>query len=523
LHVAPDAKARPLIGRTESNFLETRRERQLMAPGAAMTVSRQRLAVACLALLLPWTAMFWPTQPINHDVSWFFYVARGVMRGGILYRDFIEPNAPLASLSLVPAVWLSHVLATTPALAVEVTVLGAMGIVLLLCVEVLQCLRVSLPYLLCALLALTIAFLFMPKSSFGQREHILTMLLTPYMLGCVATCAGVRLPRALACLIGAAACIGVGLKPPFILVPAALELVTFAQAGLRRTWRAQPIALAIGLLVIIAVTLLFFPLYATTVVPWAAALYGGYDQPDAVLTIMAYSVVAFAFAWFGWNMERGKIARAGRTCAAVSVVAALGVYVLQGKGWAYQASPAWVFLFLLTAGAIASTPLWPAGSPKLMLRWGSARLLGLGFVIFILRMPSHADMAQYAGVAQAIAAEKRPFVILSTNVVPGFPLALQEDRVWASRTPCLIMLPGLVQAEQNGHISRWEAPFRQWIDADMRRYNPALVFVPPNGDQALPRGFDVLAWLLRDPAFASIWSHYHADGTRDGFRVFRLS
>jgi hypothetical protein len=130
-------------------------------------------------------------------------------------------------------------------------------------------------------------------------------------------------------------------------------------------------------------------------------------------------------------------------------------------------------------------------------------------------------MGKFAGVAQAIAAEPGPFLILSTNVSPAFPLALEEDRVWASRTPCLIMLPGLVRAARLGQASKWESTFREWINADLRHYRPALVFVRVKGDQALPPDFDVLAWLLRDPQFASIWTQYRQDGVRDGYRMFR--
>jgi hypothetical protein len=490
---------------------------------APMAAWRYRVALACLAILLPWTALLLGQQPINHDVAWFFYVARGVMHGGVLYRDFIEPNAPLASLSLMPAVWLSGVLGITPARAVEINTLTIMAIVLLLCVEILHHMGTRLPHLLFGLLTLAIAFLLLPKSTFGQREHILAMLLTPYVLGCAAACAGVRLPSALGCAIGLAATIAVGLKPPFILVPAALEMVTVAQAGWQGAWRAQPIALAIGMSLVTGATLLLFPLYVTTVVPWATALYGGYNQPGAVRSFLERAFIVTAILWCSWNPDRDTTARASRACITTAAVAALAVFALQGKGWMYQAFPAWAFLLLLTAGAIATTGLVPGGSLTSWLRWGSARLLAVWVVIFIVRVPSHIDMVRFAGLAQAISAQPGPFVILSTNVLPGFPLALEKDRTWASRFPCLIMLPGLVKAEQRGQVSRWEAPFRQWIDADMRRYKPVLVFVPPDGDQALPPAFNVLAWLLRDPEFASIWAHYRPDGTRDGFQMFRLS
>jgi hypothetical protein len=55
----------------------------------------------------------------------------------------------------------------------------------------------------------------------------------------------------------------------------------------------------------------------------------------------------------------------------------------------------------------------------------------------------------------------------------------------------------------------------------MNRYKPTLVMIPADGDQALPAHFDILNWLLRDPAFAKEWQNYAAAGERDGLRIFR--
>src|SRR5271156_2544591 len=97
-----------------------------------LDMARHRWALLGLALLLPWAALLQPPHPINQDAAWFFYVARGVMNGGGLYRDYIEPNAPLASLSLVPAVWLGRVLGLGPGMAVEVLVLAYASLALAL-------------------------------------------------------------------------------------------------------------------------------------------------------------------------------------------------------------------------------------------------------------------------------------------------------------------------------------------------------------------------------------------------------
>jgi hypothetical protein len=40
--------------------------------------------------------------------------------------------------------------------------------------------------------------------------------------------------------------------------------------------------------------------------------------------------------------------------------------------------------------------------------------------------------------------------------------------------------------------------------------------------QALPNGFSILAWLLRDPDFTSIWGSYVRRGDVDDLAVFQL-
>jgi hypothetical protein len=282
------------------------------------------------------------------------------------------------------------------------------------------------------------------------------------------------------------------------------------------------VALGVTLGAMVAATLVFFPLYAGSVVPWATALYGGYDQPEAVRRNIVWALGAGVTIWLAWRPD-GAVARDLKVCLAAAIVAALAVYAVQDKGWRYQLFPAWFFLFLMVAGTIATTALLPGASARLWARWLPARLLAAGFCVYMVFGRSQAeDMRQFAGVAQAIAAEPGPFLILSTDVAPGFPLALDKERVWASRMPCLIMLPGLVRAAQHGQTSPWERIFREWINTDLRRYRPALVFVRVEGDQALPPDFDVLAWLLRDPGFASIWGQYHQVGTRDGLRMFHM-
>jgi hypothetical protein len=481
-----------------------------------------RALLIAAALLLPWLGLLQPSAGMCHDIAWFYYVARGVLRGGKLYRDYIEPNAPLASLTLIPVVWLNAALHVAPAWGVRIYFTGVCSLVLVLCVAMLRALRLSGTQQLWGLVSLTVVCVFLPKANFGQREHLLFMLLVPYTLAAAAACRGAAPGCALGAAAGALAAMAVFIKPPFLLVPALLEIFVVVRTR-RLTWRRSEVwTFAAVMAALIAVTAVFFPLYAATVVPWAVALYGGYDKPG---NVVAYTAVYGGLALAGWFACKPGVNSTLRTLRDVVMVAfagALLAFVAQGKGWFYQAYPASAFAALLVAGAVGSAfmlrPLAHAADAARGLAGGISALLALLYMVY--GATTVAERTLDPAVVAEIARAPGPFVVFSASVDPGFPLALTEDRVWASRYPCLIMLPGILKAERNGGVSRWEAPFRATLVADLVRYRPSVVVVSEAGGQALPDDFSVLAWLKQDPAFVGQIGNYRDEGSKGGYRVF---
>jgi hypothetical protein len=484
-------------------------------------LGRERLLIIA-AFALIWCKLLFGPEDINHDVAWFYYVANGVMHGGTLYRDYIEPNAPLASLSLVPAVLLTRLLEVSADLGVEIYVLLVASLVLLLDVILLKRLRFERTQMAWALGAMVVAFVVLPKSAFEQREHLLFMLLTPYILACVAACEGVQTGPFIASMAGLAGMLAVGLKPPFLLVPALAECVVLYRAGLSCLWRAQTISFTAGLCGLTAITVTFFPLYTQSVVPWAVALYSAYGEPGGVLADAKILVPAAIVLCLLWRLPAGRPCRALRALLMASFAGSFGAFAVQEKGWFYHVFPAGGFLFFILVAVLANLQFGVGKSRIEQIRFVIAQPFALVCVCFIAFAPARAyNLAAVSGVAAEISSTPGPFVILSTSVFPGFPLALKLNRIWASRYSCMIMLPGLISDKYVTRVANWESSYRATIVSDMNRYKPTLVMIPADGDQALPAHFDILNWLLRDPAFAKEWQNYAAAGERDGLRIFR--
>jgi hypothetical protein len=352
------------------------------------------------------------------------------------------------------------------------------------------------------------------------------MLVAPYTVLCIAAWHGRRPGVRLACVVGLAAAYAAGMKPPLLLVPAFMEAALLVRIGPRRWWRPQLWALmaggsAIGLCVVV-----FFPLYPSAIIPWAVAIYDGYDQKPQVAIWVLYCSTLALLGYCLLGFARDDDLRAARAILLAGFMGGIGAYAMQAKGWFYQLIPAYGFMAALLAASVAGIALRPAGQSAGPRRWLLCTALAVVFAVEVFHRARLADQpmspASFAGVSQAIGKSAGPFMIFSTSVDPGFPLAVTLGKVWASRYPCMLMLPAIVRDTTGKVAARWERVYRREIVEDMRRYRPSLVMVPIVNTQALPNGFSILAWLLRDPDFTSIWGSYVRRGDVDDLAVFQL-
>jgi hypothetical protein len=368
---------------------------------------------------------------------------------------------------------------------------------------------------------LLFAFFFLPGYDFGQREHLFTVLITPYVLVAGMRAAAAPVPPALAIGAGLIGALAIGLKPHFVLVVAAVEASVFLRARrLGILIRPETIAVAMGLSAIAAHVVFVYPLYFDEIVPMARATYEGYDNEGMVLVLLAMFVfLAALVSPFGDRYGTQPLG-SFRFVLAAGVAGAVAVFAVQGKGWFFHAYPAFFFVFLLGCVGLAQATLSGGGR-----RWTIARMsLAVLFVAILFpAISSPPSRGDFDEVEARIRESPGAFYVLSTGILPPFTLATALGRPWASRFSGLHLLPGLVKSERQENEQRyWEAYLRRGVAEDMARFRPAVVFIPPEGtDYSLPRGFSILEWLLRDPDFAAEWSHYRPAGKANAFRVYR--
>ncbi|OGT46518.1 MAG: hypothetical protein A3E83_01270 [Gammaproteobacteria bacterium RIFCSPHIGHO2_12_FULL_41_20] len=126
------------------------------------------------------------TVLLNADVAWLIEASKRMLAGGSYTKDFFENNPPWILYFYAPAVLLSKFFTINLAYSLRTYILILAFIALLLSKHFLKTIfsknqqdSALYPFLL---LTLAMLFLIFPVSDFGQREHVLFMLSTPYFL-----------------------------------------------------------------------------------------------------------------------------------------------------------------------------------------------------------------------------------------------------------------------------------------------------------------------------------------------------
>ncbi|MEQ1523939.1 MAG: hypothetical protein ABL936_21975, partial [Aestuariivirga sp.] len=216
-----------------------------------------------------------------------------------------------------------------------------------------------------------------------------------------------------------------------------------------------------------------------------------------------------------------------RDFAVLAFVASAGflaAYFLQAKGFYYQIMPAQIFAAASGIFALAgSLGTWNAGearkSPVVpVIVVFAIALLSFSSQTYVSRGPAFsAAIAQYRPDAKSV-------FIASTNVSNGFPLAVRENLVWASRFPTLWLVPYVADQWRDGPLPDDPviAYTLETLVTDLKKFHPDVVFISQDPAQDYIRGgtFDYLKFMSQDPRFAALWNTYELRGQAGKFAVY---
>jgi hypothetical protein len=494
------------------------------------------LLLCCLVNLFVCSSPGW-------DQNWYLYAAHMVMSGTQLYGpQLVDIDPPFITwFSAIPA-FLAHWLHLGPLLMLKVVVVAMMLGSLAWSARIL---RAALPaanpsFLYLALLSLLSAQILLRHFDVGQREHLLFILLVPYVLS-AAFGDRAKLPFLERCAIGVIGGIAICFKPQEVITLVGLELFIAAWTrSLRRLVSPDFLCAVLTDVAYVALIRLTTPIYFT-LIPTLRDVYWAFG-PYSVLHLIkakAHFNVILLLVLLGFILRRRQLRFANLSGAflACCLAASIAFYV-QHTGWTYQAYPFQAFLLLAALWIIIDllSPLYETW------RFDSAFAVStLVFALLLLapmlvhyRRHSEFDAANkpYPETVFAQYPPQTPVYQFSTSI-NAFSVVLDNHLVWASRFAHLWMLPAIVQnelAEAGGPtpkkvlppdvVARLAAMQRADTTEDFHRWKPTVVIVQQCQKSQSCGGlenlnFDPLAWFLQSPAFAAEWANYRLQ-TRHG-------
>jgi len=493
--------------------------------GVTAIASAALLGVLALVLFM---AM---RSPLKDDIAWLLYVARKWLAGRELYVDLVEVNPPLiiwlSALPVTVARWLGVMprMAAVPFFATLIlaSAWGTAGL-----------LRHQGPLFanrVAVFAVIAIVMLLIPGPELGQREHLLTAAVLPYLAALALSLRGQPPARKTAFFIGIVAGLGCALKPRYALAFAAVELL----ALLRGVRIVRPMTIGAGgiLCAYIGIVVLAYPAYQTRAVPLAMALYGATDVSlweltnDSLRMIFGMAVLLLLlYPAFRRQLQGRHLLLVLATFGFAAAV----VCFIDGKNWFYHRLPTTIVTALglvlwLVAELFRKASPHDQRSPTKVAPL--AILAGIACVVFAVaaadRLKPQFDRAidpafsTEARLERLLVKEKaHTYIAFSEWIALGFPVVDNTGVSWASRFDSMWALKGeLWRAGFDPQASRtW--PVRDWVARDFVAGCPDIAVVDTRGK------IDYIAVLsASDPAFAHAWTLYQQIAAFDGLRIFR--
>lgn len=526
-----------------------------------MSLSSRLMSLGFLGVLFALTAVKYVVLPINPDNSIHLKAARTILEKGSLYPHLYEVNPPLFPyLSVVP-VFLARVTGGTEIFFYDLSVFCLA--VLVLAVIVTELRKVGLlknPSEATMVLAAWIVILVgIQGTDFGQRDHIIGILIFPYVvhLGLRAHGLGRGALRPLPAVLLALA---IAIKPQFFPVWFLGELwVMFRLRSMVPVRSTGNILIVLTGFTYLALVMVLEPLFYTDILPIARKAYSAYGRAvgagDLVRWLGLTGVQVLASVVLSRSGDEQT--RALRINLAISFFltaqgAAIG-FLLQAH-YNYQM---WPFIMMSIAGLpllLANYGTGPAEEQRGARHTISTRIAPAFFVLVLIaatpswvwskavsslwdegRNDAHPWARTYVDLAAQVALIERyaandGYYVMSSNVFTSFPAEYYSSASWPMRYPVLWPLPGLAGREDPEYVQLADK-VRHQVAEDLVRHRPALILVDVSEEKSYflrdsqgKQTFDYLEFFNQSEVFREAFWNYTPCGNYvlNGKITFRI-
>lgn len=462
---------------------------------------------------------------LSGDVSYLMQAAEQLSLKERYATHIFETNPPLILYLYMPAVWLIKHVSWTPVFALRSYVL------------ILSLLSAAQSYVFlkklinpeekqvfyAVFITLLFAFFILPLDSFGQREHLLMILIMPYLLLQALNLENKYVAKTVRVLVGFVAALGFALKPFFLIPWMLIELgVIIKRRSLRALFRIES-SLIVGVVILYFFSILLFqpeyikiiwPLVQHYYFPFAKETWSLLFSPPYVMFCIA---IAGSYCFFYAYDQYANISLIGWLALIGFIVAFLCVRT----SWYYHVLPALSLAYLMVA-------LWLSQ----YLRFSPFKIgdgIVMGFVILaILGVPLYngflmlhykkamAHQSAALAIARYINSKPGPHSLfcIPIGTADCFPLVYLTHGVYHSRFPSLWWYRGLRKTVGNTILDQHY--LLASLADDLKINQPHWIIF----NESIFKNDNMLDYFSQNEAFREIWKSYHYKTTIEAYQIY---
>lgn len=481
--------------------------------------------IVLLAALMPWAVSVLRT-PLHSDLAWLYEAFARLAAGQGLVDSIFEPNPPLSLFTYALPYYLSALTGLPSWITIFAYVMGLLAFAAIAVKYVVTRLTDSesyAPWLVTA--SFIVSQSIMTNMLYGERDHIIAIMLVPFVLLQYALNRGIDIPKRWQWSVFLIGAVAILLKPHHGLIPFIMIVWRMMkQKNINFLRNADFLSLAIMVLAYGALLCCGFADYRQIIFPDVVRLYLKVLSPDILKQTALFLVPGIAVLLVV-HMLRYRIRHADLIsfmviCAMVSLIP----YYVQGKGFFYHLFPAFGFFvpafFLLLAGLLQNE----AKNTRLTLAMSLTALLGISYTIFPLNMklPSYADYEQMpltkliAANCEGIPQSDCRFMMFNDSMGIVHETAYVMGITHAARFPSYWFLPTLLKMDRDmpGSADLQRMAYAERAAGDLARYQPQTLIIgrfQQHGDTF----FDYAAYWAVSDQFRTEWEKYEHTGTID--------
>ncbi|WP_133129630.1 hypothetical protein [Legionella yabuuchiae] len=462
---------------------------------------------------------------IHHDIIWSLEIGKRLFSGGQYGNDFFETNPSLLYFIHGSLVSFAKMVQLKSITVFYSFLLGLTVFCFLICNTIIRNLfredKTLGTYLL---LALATSLGLVTLVDYGQKEQLMLLLTFPYFFLNYSLLLDKPRPAWLEVLVGVMAGVGFALKPPYFFIPFCLtELWQLWNKKTLRVFMRWDLAALLFMQLAYGISVLTItPSYLTEILPVILDTYVSERYVHLHTLLLQAPMIFFYITMIIWAFcfQRDRLNTIIKYLFIITLGFALS-YLLQGKGWRYQALPLYACNILLISVISLS------GFRKFKHAGIETTLLAMSLVIFTttfyvvpialntknqMQCAFNSNCAFNRMIKEVSAyASDKPFFMFSTYMQSAYFMYYGAMEL-GSRFCSLWPIPGLIN---HPNEPRLKHSIQEQVVEDFKRFQPNLVLVNVNITHRKDYGyihdpdFNYLTFMQDNQRFKALWQDYY--------------